>query len=205
MKSGSLRLSDVCVEPCEDEDAIVLKGNAGIPLVLIAGRQIISEERVEVLALGRDLDIQDGFALRETLEQVLDADAVPCLPWSPGKWLSARGKLVRDSLQQFSARELLLGDIAMRPKLMPCPAIMNDGLRRGFRVICGSDPLPVKGEENMIASYMSAFEAEFDSSEPARFMRALLRNGEPQALPAFGGQSSLWQFFSRQLRNKFCR
>lgn len=52
----------------------------------MAGRQIVTAEKLEVLALGTDLDIDDGRPIREVLSLVTENGGLPVIPWGAGKW-----------------------------------------------------------------------------------------------------------------------
>jgi len=51
------------------------------------------------------------------------------------------------------------------------------GRRRGFKVLAGSDPLPLAGEERRIGRYGVRVRAEFDPEAPAESVRRMLFYG----------------------------
>ena len=65
-----------------------------LPVLVIAGRQIVSAERIEVLALGTRTQIPDGQPLAATIDAVRADGALAVLPWGFGKWWGARGRMV---------------------------------------------------------------------------------------------------------------
>ena len=84
---------------------------------LVAGRQIVTRERLEILALAMRVKIPDGLPARDVIQRVVAAEGIPVLAWSPGKWLFARGRLVRDLIENDQAKVLRLGDTTLRPTL----------------------------------------------------------------------------------------
>lgn len=167
------------------EHALGAKRKDGAKMSILAGRQIVTAERLEILALGRDLEVPDGGAAAEILREVQGAGAVAVIPWSPGKWFSARGRIVERLLDSQRPGDLLLGDTALRPGGYGEPRIMRQARGRGFGVASGSDPLPFAGEEPRLGSYGSLFEAPWHAEDPAGSMLEILR-ALRGAAPVFG-------------------
>ena len=142
-----------------------LSGN-GPPLFLVAGRQIATVERLEVLALATPARFPDNRTVIETVRGVLDAGGVPVLTWAFGKWLGARGRVVRAAVDAFQPGELLLGDSSLRPIGWPEPRPIRRGLARGLGLVGGSDALPVAGEERHLGAFGSVFDAGVDMAHP---------------------------------------
>ena len=155
------------------DGVLELSGN-GPPLYLVAGRQIATVERLEVLALAMTARFPDGRTVIETMRGVLDAGGVPVLAWAFGKWLGARRRIVSAAIDAFRPGELLLGDSSLRPIGWPEPRAIRRGLARGFGVVAGSDALPVAGEERRLGNYGSVLDADMDLARPlASLCRAL--------------------------------
>lgn len=134
---------------------------------LVAGRQIVTRERLEILGLAMRAKIPDGLPARDVIQKVVEAGGIPVLAWSPGKWLFARGRLVRDLIESDQAKVLRLGDTTLRPMLWPEPRLMQLARARGLAVIPGSDPLPLAGEERFAGAYGFICRSAFDPSQPA--------------------------------------
>lgn len=166
---------DAGVRPHPDPGAVVLTPAGAPPVYLFAGRQLVTAERVEVLALLLPDAPPEGLAAGRTVEAVLAAGGVPVLGWSPGKWSFGRGRLVRDLLARFGS-SLLLGDTALRPASGPEPPLMREARRRGVGVLAGTDPLPFPGEERLLGSYASVFAGTLDPERPVDSARLLLRS-----------------------------
>ena len=122
-------------------------------LWILAGRQIVSAERVEVCALFSDEPIADGLPAREIVRAILARGGLPALDWAPGKWLFGRGRLVRELVAEFPPAQLALVDTSLRPVGWPAPRLYRAARRQGRPVLAGSDPLPFAGEEDAAGAY----------------------------------------------------
>ena len=120
---------------------------------ILAGRQIVSSERIEVCALFSDEPIPDGQPARDVVRAILANGGLPALDWAPGKWLFGRGRLVRELVAEFPPAELVLVDTSLRPLGWPAPRLYAQARRAGRAVLAGSDPLPFAGEEDVAGSY----------------------------------------------------
>ena len=167
---------------------------------IFAGRQIVTRERLEVLALTIDIEITDGQPIDDVLARVRDVGGVPVLAWAPGKWFFERGRIVDRLLDQSGPGQLLLGDTSLRPAIWPEPCQMKRARARGFPVIAGSDPLPFAGEERMSGTYGIKADAGWDAARPVTSMRALLRNAA--GLSFVGRRGGPVETFHRLQKNK---
>jgi hypothetical protein len=173
----------------------------GRQLHLVAGRQLLTLERVEVLALGTPVPLDDGIPAAECLRAVRASGALAVLPWSPGKWLGARGRVVRALIDGAEPGELLVGDVAIRPRGLPEPPLLAHARRRGLASVAGSDPLPTAGEETRLGSYGVATLAPWDEARPGPALLALLASGPPVA----GRRDSLVEAVVRLARHALRR
>jgi hypothetical protein len=162
------------VKGTEDGCLEVRIAGAAEPLYLFAGRQVITSERLEVLALGTRAEFADGLPAGVTLARVAAAGAVPVLAWAPGKWFGARGETVRALVANQDAATLLVGDTSLRPIGWPTPGLMRTAMRAGIARVCGSDPLPVRGEERQAGRYATLCPGRLDRAAPVQSLRALL-------------------------------
>lgn len=144
---------------------------------LIAGRQIATRERLEVLGLAMSAKIPDGLPLDEVIQRVVEAGGVPVLAWSPGKWLFARGRLLRSLLEVNQERRLCLGDTTLRPLFWPEPQLVRLARGRGLQIIPGSDSLPFAGEERYLGTYGFVCRGPFAVAQPAESLRRILAAG----------------------------
>ena len=187
------------IEPtCEPETLVACRGSTR--LNLIAGRQIVTRERLEVLALGTTVPLPDGERIETTLAAVRDAGAAAVLPWGVGKWLGARGAVVARILAAPEWRHVLLGDNGNRLELGPDPAEFAAARRAGRAVLPGSDPLPLRGEEARVGAYGFAVDVALDRLRLAAGLLALLKSGS--TFVVFGRRQPLVRFVGNQVALK---
>lgn len=121
-------------------------------ITFVSGYQIVTSEKIEILNLASSTVIKDGLKAKEVL---LKVDGVPVIPWSPGKWLGERGKIIKSLANDVYAGRILykhfLADFKPFKRILP-----------------GSDPLPRKGEERLVGRIGVVGEREIDSLETAR-------------------------------------
>lgn len=164
--------------PCAEAEAVLARNRDGEELYIFAGRQVVTRERIEILALTTDGELADGQPADQVLAQVRAIGGVPVLAWAPGKWFFGRGRLVKRLIKKATPDTLLLGDTSLRPTIWPEPCLMRRAARRGLHIVCGSDPLPVPGEEQQAGRYASLWEAHFDRARPVTTFRQLLTGSE---------------------------
>jgi hypothetical protein len=171
-------------------------------LWILAGRQIVSSERIEICSLFSDEPISDGRPAREVIRAILATGGLPALDWAPGKWLFERGKLVRTLVSEFSPSQLLLIDTSLRPLGWPAPRLYAAARRQGRAVLAGSDPLPFAGEENLAGSWHCSFSIPAPD-DPARIvapLKAVLTTGA-RAIEFGGRRGSPLAVFRRLRQN----
>lgn len=191
--------SGLAVRTLPEPGALLLIAGGGAPVHLFAGRQLVTAERIEVLALLLEDAPPEGLDAGRTIEAILVAGGIPVLGWSPGKWWGGRGRLARGLLARFGD-SLLLGDTALRPAGSPEPPLMRETRRRGGGVIAGTDPLPCPGEERLLGSYASVLTGSIDPKRPLESARQLLRSATSQT--GTTGTRSTWAAAVRRwLRN----
>lgn len=178
----------------EDPAAAVLQRDRdGATLTVIAGRQVVSAERIEVLALATKQRFRDGQPAADLLAELQAAGIPAVLPWGVGKWLGRRGRLVAELVQAQAGPGLFLGDNAGRPLGWPEPPLF----RRWPMVLPGSDPLPVPGAEAGVGRYGFALEGTLSPDRPAAELasRLMTLRGQPLAV---GGRRGLATVLAEQ-------
>lgn len=188
------------VQKISNQDNVLLLESQDTALYLFAGRQIVTRERIEILALTTDTRIPDGLTAPETVESVLREGALPVLAWAPGKWMFTRKQVVKDLLTRFAPDELLLGDTSLRPTIWPEPFLMREARKKGFKIVAGSDPLPFAGEEAMMGRFVTTVSGNFDPNLPVDSVRDLFRRSE-SGFRREGRRCSLMQTLTRLYKN----
>lgn len=139
--------------PGDEPNTLWVKPSDREAVLVVAGRQVVTDQRLEVLCLGVDGPVEDGMDVSRTIRRVLDDGGLPVLPWSPGKWQGARGDPVRAAVEEGGPDTLWVGDILMRPRGWPEPAPLRLARKRGLGILPGTDPLPMAGEERLVGRY----------------------------------------------------
>ncbi|MBN2411030.1 hypothetical protein JXQ31_05005 [candidate division KSB1 bacterium] len=182
----------------ENESLIIINKHTDKPLLyIIAGRQVVTREKLEICALATQYNQKDRtLNTRDTIKSVLDFGGIPALNWAPGKWFFSRGKIVRDVIENSNPESLLISETTMRPTIWPTPSLMKIAIKKGYKVIAGSDPLPFMKEENLIGSYCTLLTGKFDPEKPADSLRKLLLSSAD--IKRFGKRSGPLTFTKRQ-------
>jgi hypothetical protein len=169
------------------------------PLVIVAGRQVVSREGVEVLALGTRQRFDDGKTAEGLIREVKQAGAIPVLPWGVGKWLGRRGRLVEDLIDAPNLSPLFIGDNSQRPTFWPRPTHFERANKRGIKNLPGSDPLPFPEEVRRAGSYGMTLRGKIDLEKPAQDLKRRLLDSST-TLRQFGSGAPPVRFVRNQLR-----
>lgn len=206
-KNERLDLGEWQIMPTDELDSVCVQKtkqkSAAQSLYLIAGRQIVTREKLEVLALGTTHAFPDGEPLQATVNTVLENDAIPVIPWGFGKWLGRRGeKLSR--LLHLPISVLFLADNSARPAFWPEPALFHLAQQQGFSILNGSDPLPFKSEVRSPGRAGFSITGVFDSANPSASLRQALRCSDryPQI---YGPRERMPRFLRHQVAMQFIK
>jgi len=166
---------------------------------VIKGRQIVTRENLEVLAIGIDRIIPDGLEIDSVLENLVEKQELAVLAWGFGKWFFKRGKNISRLIEKYRSPYLLIGDNSGRPVFWPYPGLFKKAADLNSVIINGSDSLPFKGEEYKAGTYGFSLEGEFDEDKPAASLRDMLITPDP-AIDLFGKRDSMRSFLTRQTK-----
>ena len=163
----------------------------GVTLHIFRGVQVVTQERVEVLGVVPQGEVLSAQPLEATIDQIESFRGIPVLPWSPGKWWGRRGTIIQDAFRKNPG--LWAGDIPMRCSHRALRLGLGKDSRTPSRLLWGSDPLPIRGEEGMAGTLMTAVEGDPDAAvvaaEPARELSKMLR-GPFRTFDPVGGPGS---------------
>lgn len=168
-------------------------------IYIVAGRQIITAEGLELLALVTDSTFKDGLPINSALSTVREQDAVPVLPWAAGKWLGKRGKILSSLLAAEVNNDLCLGDNSGRPVFWSNPSHFKQARVLNIPVLPGTDPLPFAGEVIRVGSFGFSMRGQLSKVQPATDLKRLLRAKETEML-VYGQLEKPWRFFVNQIR-----
>lgn len=153
-------------------------------IYLIAGRQIVTLEGLEVLALITDKTFPDGCPIEQTIQSVLNSGGIPVIPWGFGKWIGKRGRRLSELLRS-QIPNLFLADNSGRPIFWTEPAFFKQAKRQGIGILSGSDPFPFESEVKRPGSAGFSISGVLDPSKPAVSLRNLLL--QPNSSPKLYG------------------
>ncbi len=148
----------------------------GHRILIINGRQIVTSENLEVLALVLTNELPDGKPIASVVEWVMANDAIPVIPWGFGKWWGRRGRVLSRLLDSFSADELFLGDNSGRPWFLGKPKHFAIAENEQRRILPGSDPLPFHSQAWRPGSVGLSFTGNLNASTPADSLRNYLKD-----------------------------
>lgn len=163
------------LEASAEPAAVRARGSRGHVLWLVAGRQVVTSEGLEVLALVTDAEFADGRPIGEALARVRDAGAVAGIPWGFGKWWFGRGALVEEVVRDASPDSLFLGDNGGRPQGAREHRLFRLARERGLKILPGSDPLPFAHQASAAGSYGFRLAATPDPEAPATSIARAIR------------------------------
>lgn len=168
-------------------------------LFVVAGRQLVTAENIEVLALFCNKDVSEKMSLMDTVASIKECNGVPVIPWGAGKWFGKRGKVLQDFVARGGQKNVFLGDNGGRPHFWPTPELLHFAEAKGFHILSGSDPLPLPHEAQRAGSFGFFLDHLLDdSSSPAHSLRDLLLGGQ-QVIYPFGRLQKNVPFLLNQL------
>lgn len=200
--AGQLASEGFAIQDTAESVSLRIVGPSGARTVLVAGRQLATAERLEVLALGTRENLPDGLSLRDAIDAVRAAGATVVLNWSPGKWMLGRYPIVRAAIETLRPIEEFIGDVHMRPTVWPEPALFRAARLRGIRCLAGTDPLPLPGEERLVGSFASAGVLSLTEDAPAASLLDALRSAGKCGLRAVGARGSAYSAVRRFVENR---
>jgi hypothetical protein len=168
------------------------------PVFIIAGRQILTAERIEVLALATKNQFADNQTMHTTINCIRQQHGLAVLPWGAGKWLGTRGKQIEACIRSIELENIYLGDNGGRPTIWPTPKLFSVAARRGIKILPGSDPLFFEMELGRIGSYGGMMRGECSRAYPAHDFKELLRSQDIEIYP-FGKGIKPFLFIKLQI------
>ncbi|EYD70366.1 hypothetical protein [Limimaricola hongkongensis] len=180
--------------PSQDPEALWLQGPEGRELLLVSGRQFVSAEGLEILAVGGRPEGLGGQPAAEILARLGGMGLPAVLPWGAGKWIGERGRVLRALLDAAARPGVLLGDNAGRPFGWPKPGCF----RGGPPVLPGTDPLPIAAAAQDAGRYGVVCDQPLPRARPAAALRDWLLRLTVQP-PVFGRRCGPVAFAHRQV------
>jgi len=205
-KSGRLegRMNDWRFRDTVEKTSVCLAAGEQKSIIVVAGHQLVSEEGLEVLAVGtRDL-IESDRPANSLVRKVAQAGGLPIVPWGVGKWLGERRDIVKRLICDPALPQFFLGDSANRPSFWPRPSLFELAKEAGIRNLPGSDPLPVSGEEKYPGSFGVAMNGSLDTRRPVRDLKERLSD-RTIGICCFGRRKPIFRFARSQILTRYRR
>ena len=190
-----------------DEQHSLRINHAAFPdkeIILISGQQVVTEEKLEVLGIGCHSTQIDGIPLKQTVRSISSGDGIVILPWGVGKWLGQRGRILDDFMATDHRSLLFLGDNGNRPHFWPVSRLERCRRTKQPRLLSGTDPLPLAGEERRIGTFGSIIHGSIDSQKPVETLKKLLSDPET-VITDYGDLQSSLSFLKQQVALRMAR
>lgn len=185
------------IQNTAESASVIAQFGAKRRIVIIAGRQIVTAENLEVLALATERRFEDGLPIDAVLSMVNAAGAIAVIPWGFGKWWRRRGSIVSRLMKEQAQIGFFLGDNSGRPRFMPAPSQFKEAQAKGMQIFPGSDALPFPSEYWRPGSTGLMFRTSLSEVKPAVDLKALLRS-RPGAAKRYGDLESPIRFVRNQ-------
>ena len=193
------RAHDWTLTPAGNETESLLARKGAATIAVVCGRQVRAACGLEVLALGTLQTFVDGLPFEQAVEAVQRSGALTVLPWGFGKWLGERGRRVQALLERLGPQALFLGDNGGRATLAGVPSLIRRSESRGFRVLPGSDPLPIVSDHERVGAFGFLAEAGLTEHAPWRTLREWLMQRDTSPM-RYGRACSSLSFAGNQVR-----
>lgn len=195
----SLKNTDFKFKETKEECSIILTKKGEALCYILRGRQIVTKENLEVLAIASGQQIPDGLPIRDVIKKITGQKEIAVLAWGVGKWFFKRGEIIKQVIEENKSPYLFVGDNSARPGFWPLPRLFKLAKKSNIYLINGSDPLPFKEEASKVGSYGFIIEGDFNPAEPAKSFRKAVQTN-PQSIRFFGSRDTTFSFFKRQAK-----
>ena len=181
----------------EDNSLALTKNNSKI--FIIAGRQIVTKNKLEVLSIGLKEDYQDGKPVEEVIEHVVKSGAIPIIPWGFGKWFSPRKQILEKIILQKKSHPIFLGDNGNRPWIFKKSKLFKLALNKNNILdLPGSDPLPFNREVQKPGSFGFYIDNVINQDKPFDSIYKIITTTKEQ-FTTYGKLESLFYFVKNQV------
>lgn len=173
-------------------------------IIIVSGQQVVTKEKLEVLSIGCHSGLVDGITLKDTVQSISSGEGIAILPWGVGKWLGQRGRILDDFIATDGSSLLFLGDNGNRPHFWPVSSLERCRKTKKPRLLSGTDPLPLPGEECRVGTFGSVIHGSIDIRKPLETLKNLLSRPETD-ITDHGDLLSSRSFFKQQVALRMTR
>ena len=195
---SSKQFGDWLIESQDNNQVLRLSQNDNKELLILPGQQIITSENLELLTIGTTDEISHDSPAHFYINKYSDTHLV-ILPWGVGKWLGNRGRIVSDLIRQDNDHRFALGDNSGRASLWKHIPQFDQARSKNINILAGSDPLPIAGQQNKVASYGSIISGALQPENLAHQIRLKLLDTQANSIRSYGHIDSLFRFIISQL------
>jgi hypothetical protein len=188
----------------EESNSLRISNDQNKVIYIIAGRQIVTKEKLEVLGIGVTMTIDDGKSIEEVVELVNNNKGLPVIPWGVGKWTGNRKKIINNIVNNYKDGLLFIGDNGNRPFFWRKPSVFAQAERLNIRNLPGTDPLPLKTEVSRAGKYGLVMEGKLDPVRPYESLRGKILNPDIPLL-SFGQPERALRFIRNQVLIRFAK
>lgn len=182
-----------------NENNSVLFRKDNFLLFLIAGRQIVTKENLEVLSFGLKEAIIDGKPIEEVIQHVVKSGAIPIIPWGFGKWFSPRKQILEKIILQKKSYPIFLGDNGNRPWIFKKSKLITLAFNNNNILdLPGSDPLPFNREVQKPGSFGFYIDDVINQDKPFDSIYKIITTTKKQ-FTTYGKLESLFYFVKNQV------
>lgn len=184
------------INTTDERISIIVENNKKQRIVIIAGKQIISKEGIEVLALFSDDQFDEKIETSSLIKIINGKKGIPVLPWGVGKWIGNKGKVIKELLG--SKLNFYIGDNSGRLKLLPEPSLFKTAINNNHFVLHGTDALPISTQVNKTGKFGFILDIDLDLNKPAEILKKKLLELKKQPT-SFGSLECPHTFFRNQI------
>ena len=160
------------LQPVFKGDFLAVKNRMGTSY-LWGGFQTVTAENLEVASVFLKERPPENQPFLKTIDWILNKGGIPVIPWGLGKWLFERGKILEQVLKTYTPEQIVFSDSALRPCFWPS-TFLHRARKNGFKILCGSDPLPLSGEEKVFGTYATYWNISDKTEVLTHFFKRLL-------------------------------
>jgi hypothetical protein len=186
------------LEATREQASILAHGAPGGEMVLVAGRQLISSDGLEVLSVGNMEPLTENLPIERLILGIKEMKGLPIIPWGAGKWFGTRGRILRGLMASSASQDFFLGDNGGRPALWRSPRHFQQAKERGFDILRGSDPLPLLWECQRPGSFGSCIDGRLSRNSPWGDLRQMLLDPDIP-IQTYGSLMATWRFLLNQV------
>lgn len=182
----------------EEDESYIIQNGSGHKVIVISGRQIITEGGIELLALCTTKNFKEHEDLEKTILNVITANAIPVVPWGFGKWVGEKKNIIKNLINLDKDIKFFLGDNSGRPRFWFEPYLFKLGKSCSRFVFPGTDALPIPSEVSKTGSYGFYLKTELNLSKPSEGLKKVLNDLNESPL-TFGKLENPIKLFRNQL------